>query len=137
MFDLRKLLGIKQAPQMGKQASQGAAMGAMQAAKPMMQRAQAMPYMLRGGGTTFQNPNQLHVGQGMQVQGTEGVAPQDQSFQGLDMNNYLQPSYQNPQTSLHGGFQQNQGINGFGNPTSPQVQPTSDPTGWLRRQIRY
>lgn len=152
MFDLRKLLGIGGAGQVAKGLQRGTGVGAQLGGhgpvqNPMdvkMTQFQPMQYAQyknldgTGGGFGPNNPSQLRVGgRGMPVINVEGMYPQDQGMGELNMNNYVQPSYQNHQTSIHGGFQQNQGINSFGNPVSPQMQPTSDPTGWLRRQIRY
>lgn len=62
------------------------------------------------------------------VQGIEGFAPQDTYGRGeLDTNNLLQPSYDNPQASLNGGYQQ-----GGYNP--PQLPSAADPFGWQQGQ---
>lgn len=93
---------------------------------PMAQKAQSIQ----------SQPIQL----GGPVQAVDGYYPQDNTApmdDPTDVGNYYQPSYQNPQTTINSGYQQNQGINLYGNPSTQNLQSTADPYGWLRQQLRY
>jgi len=117
MFDLRKILGIAShaMPHLG-------GIGQAQKKVQPMQYAQRMAQL--------QTPSQpIQMGQ---VQGTENHVPQDPTApmsDPTDTQNYLQAAYNNPQTSLNSGFQQQ----------APQqnLQQSADPYGWLRSQLRY
>ena len=88
-----------------------------------------------GGGFGPNNPSALSVGGHMPVQAVDGQYSQDQGVPMADPTdtiNYLQPAYNNPNTSLNGGYQQNQGLDRFGNPAPQNVQNGADPFGWKR-----
>lgn len=65
------------------------------------------------------------------AQGVESFVPQDNGMQGeASMDNILQPSYQNPQASFHGMFQQPTGSPMSQNIQSPGGSTGADPFGW-------
>jgi hypothetical protein len=65
-----------------------------------------------------------------QAQSVDGYYPQSVSAPGGQggVDNYLQPSYQAPQVSLNGGYQQGQ-LDMYGQPTTP-LPSAADPLGW-------